>query len=161
MTVVGGRREGRRRDAARHFGVEQPGPVEVDRRAGGRHRLQLVTLQIRPPDGMCVFSTVTADTGSQWWGPPASTCQATSDGSIVPSLSSIVTNWAELFTPNAPRSYATTCARRPASTAVPAAPRSRRAIWLPIVPDGTSTAASFPTRSAKASSRARTVGSSP
>ena len=48
--------------------------------------------------------------------------------------------------PNAPRSYATTWARRPASTAEPAAPSSRMAIWLPIVPDGTNSAAALPTR---------------
>ena len=44
----------------------------------------------RPPDGMCVSSTHTADTGSQWCGPPASTYHATSAGSSVPSASSTV-----------------------------------------------------------------------
>src|SRR5437588_3132532 len=46
-------------------------------------------------------------------------------------------------------------------TDVPGVVRSRRATWFPIVPDGTNSAASFPTRSAKASWRALTVGSSP
>src|SRR4051794_1195474 len=47
------------------------------------------------------------------------------------------------------------------TTALPGAPRSRRAIWLAIVPDGTNTAASFPTVAAYRASRRLTVGSSP
>ena len=43
----------------------------------------------------------------------------------------------------------------------PGGASSRRASWLPIVPDGTKSAASLPTRSANASCRALTVGSSP
>src|SRR5438309_10981087 len=46
-------------------------------------------------------------------------------------------------------------------TVVPGSVNSRRASWLPMVPDGTNSAASFPTRSAKASWRALIVGSSP
>src|SRR3954451_25269098 len=53
------------------------------------------------------------------------------------------------------------CCRAPATTAVPAAASSRRASWFPIVPDGTYSAAGLPTRSAKASCKALTVGSSP
>ena len=49
----------------------------------------------------------------------------------------------------------------PASTADPGGASSRSAIWLAIVPDGTNSDASFPTRSAKAASSRATVGSSP
>ena len=49
----------------------------------------------------------------------------------------------------------------PATTAVPGGDRTRTAIWLAMTPEGTKSAAGLPTRSAKASSSARTVGSSP
>ena len=53
------------------------------------------------------------------------------------------------------------CWRRPATTAVPGVVSTRTAIWLAITPEATNSAAGLPTRWAKASSRARTVGSSP
>ena len=49
----------------------------------------------------------------------------------------------------------------PATTADPGAVRIRRAIWFAMTPEGTNSAAGLPTRAAKVSSSARTVGSSP
>src|SRR5579863_2349151 len=53
------------------------------------------------------------------------------------------------------------CWRRPAITMEPGSARTRTAIWLAIVPDGTKMAASLPMRSAKTVSSLLTVGSSP
>ena len=109
---------------------------------------------------MCVFSTNTALTGTWWWS-ASSTASFTSEKPSSPRESSTVCHCTEAFIAAAPFSNATTCWERPATTAVPGTPSTRSAIWLPIVPDGTKTAASLPTRSAKVCSRRLTVGSSP
>src|SRR5215217_3207371 len=49
----------------------------------------------------------------------------------------------------------------PHSTSVPGRATNRSASWLAIVPDGTYSAASFPSSAAASDSRRRTVGSSP
>ena len=61
----------------------------------------------------------------------------------------------------APISYVTTCASASQSTSWPGSQTSRMPIWLPIVPDGTNSAASWPNIAATRSSSAVIVGSSP
>ena len=63
--------------------------------------------------------------------------------------------------PWAPSSARAMCADASQSTSWPGSQTRRMPIWLPIVPEGTNSAASWPNRPATRSSRARTVGSSP
>ena len=79
----------------------------------------------------------------------------------MPSASSTAMNWTPALSDAAPNSYETTCWRRPATTAEPGVVSTRRAIWFAMMPEGTKSAAALPTRAAKVSSSARTVGSSP
>ncbi len=105
------------------------------------------TSQGTPPANMWVSSTHTTDGVGQWWA-AASRCQATSAGSSVPPSSSRVTTWAPRLSPAAAFSKLATCEVRPARTAVPGTASRRSASWFAMVPEGTSSAASFPTRSA-------------
>ena len=113
-----------------------------------------------PQAGMCVFSMLTSDTVG-WWYSVACRATRTSSGRSMPSVSSSPISSTPALSDAAPNSYATRCWRRPTRTAVPGGASTRTATWLAMTPDGTNKAAGLPTRSANASSSARTVGSSP
>ena len=78
------------------------------------------SLQMAPDAAMCVFSMLTSDTAG-WWFSDDRRASVTSSARTMPSTSSTVWNWTPAFFDAAPYSYATTCWRRPATTAVPGA----------------------------------------
>ena len=98
-----------------------------------------------PDAAMCVFSRL-HERNRRLMVRCGQSGPGTSAAPIMPSSSSTAMNCTPAFRAAAPNSYDTTCWRRPATTAEPGAARIRRAIWFPITPEGTNSAAGLPTR---------------
>ena len=140
MTVSTGAASAGGVDRQGHGGVEQPGAVAVDGQpvaaGGGGHRLHLGRRPRHAPGRHVGVLQATRPRGGRWWAGP-SAARSTAAGSKVPSRSWSGRSWTPALRAAAPASYWRMWARAGQSTSVPGRVRSRRAIWLPIVPDGT------------------------
>src|SRR5439155_2043700 len=108
---------------------------------------------------LCVCSTASAAVLTQC-GPGGRTIAAAASASSTPPGEENVRVATCPCTAAAASSKVTTCASASQSSSVPGGTSSRTAIWFPIDPDGTNSAASCPNSAATSACSAFTVGSS-
>ena len=112
-----------------------------------------------PPARLWVFSTAMALVGTPYRALRTRARQLAS--SSTPRVPGTGWSWTPESTGAAAASYQRMWLSSLARTSVPGGAARRRQIWLPMVPEGTYRAASWPRRSATAASSRWIVGSSP